>query len=177
MASAETLMHPLRLRIVQFAAARERFTIAELANGMHDVAQATLYRHMRSLTQAKVLQVVGEVKVRALTQHEYALNRDSVVASADGEAGIQNSVYAIIGKLMDDFRTYFSAEQTDPVKDRIFLGINALYLDDEAFEGFIGEVFSVVSKYTQNPSPQGKARMITIVSSPAGQGDTARKEE
>lgn len=78
---------------------------------------------------------------------------------------------------MDDFRIYFSSPNATPLEDRLFLSINSLYLDDAAFESFIEEVFAFVAKYTKQPSPKGKGRMITVVSSPAEKINTSREEE
>lgn len=168
MVPVDTVMHPIRLRIIQYAAERESFTVADLAVGMKDVPQTSLYRNVRALASAGVLEIIDGIKVRGTIQQVYTLNRQSMVPDGDVAGGeIQTSVYAILGRLMNDFQSYFAAKGSDPIADRLFLSMNTLYLNDDAYEVFIEEMYAVVAKYLKQPSTDGKSRMLTIVSSPA----------
>ena len=59
MASADLLLHPVRLRIVQAFLGDRALTTAELGTELPDVPPASLYRHVGVLVEGGVLAVVG----------------------------------------------------------------------------------------------------------------------
>ncbi|QMW65403.1 helix-turn-helix domain-containing protein [Mumia sp. ZJ1417] len=69
---ADVVMHPVRLRIVQQLGGR-RLTTAQLREALPDVTQATLYRHVATLVEAGILEVVGERRVRGAVERTLAL--------------------------------------------------------------------------------------------------------
>jgi len=77
-AATNVLTHPVRLRIVLALVGDRQLTTAEIAEELPDVPIASLYRHIGSLFDAGVLEVVSERKVRAMTERTYGL----VVANA-----------------------------------------------------------------------------------------------
>ena len=77
-AATNVLTHPVRLRIVLSLVGDRQLTTAEIADELPDVPIASLYRHIGSLFDAGVLEVVSERKVRAMTERTYGL----VVANA-----------------------------------------------------------------------------------------------
>jgi hypothetical protein len=77
-AATNVLTHPVRLRIVLSLVGDRQLTTAEIAEELPDVPIASLYRHIGSLFDAGVLEVVSERKVRAMTERTYGL----VVANA-----------------------------------------------------------------------------------------------
>ncbi len=76
--TANVLSHPVRLRVVLALLGDRQLTTAQLAKELQDVPIASLYRHLASLYNAGVLEVVSERKVRAVTERTYGL----VVANA-----------------------------------------------------------------------------------------------
>src|SRR4051812_49625002 len=60
MATADLLLHPVRLRLVQAFLGDRTLTTADLRAALPDVAPATLYRHVGVLAGAGVLAVAGE---------------------------------------------------------------------------------------------------------------------
>ena len=56
---ADTLLHPVRLRIVQALVGRQ-LTTQQLKDELSDVAQASLYRHVARLVDAGLLHVTDE---------------------------------------------------------------------------------------------------------------------
>ena len=73
MASAELLLHPVRLRIVQAFLGDRALTTSQLAAELSDIPPGSLYRHVALLTKAGVLQVVAERRVRAVIERTYIL--------------------------------------------------------------------------------------------------------
>lgn len=69
---ADVVMHPVRLRILQAVNGVE-LTTADLRKTLPEVAQATLYRHVAALIDARVLTVVDERRVRGATERTLAM--------------------------------------------------------------------------------------------------------
>jgi Bacterial regulatory protein, arsR family. len=64
MASSEILLHPVRLRIVQAFLGDRALTTSQLAAELDDVPAASLYRHVALLSDAGVLRVAAERRIR-----------------------------------------------------------------------------------------------------------------
>src|SRR6266508_2535649 len=73
MATADLLLHPVRLRIVQAFLGDRALTTSALSAELADVPTASLYRHVARLVDAGVLQVVAERRVRGALERTYVL--------------------------------------------------------------------------------------------------------
>src|SRR5687768_15745956 len=71
--SADLLLHPIRLRVLQALAGGRRLSPGELAVELDDVPTASLYRHIKTLADAGVLAVVEERPARGTPQRVYTL--------------------------------------------------------------------------------------------------------
>ena len=173
----ELIIHPARMRIVQYAANHGCVTVAQIAKALPDISKATLYRHVRVLSENEVLQVVGQEKIRGTYEQSYSLNLEKIKPTGnETKAEMQSLVYFMLANLIESFREYFVTETSNPIQDKLFASTNTFYLDDSQFDAFIQEIYAPVEKYLQAPAQiNGKSRMITIVSSPAMQEES--KEE
>src|ERR1039457_2860534 len=86
MATADLLLHPVRLRIVKAFLGDRALTTAQLAAELDDVPAGSLYRHIAILTRAGVLQVVAERRIRGAVERTYTL-RLLAARIGPGEAG------------------------------------------------------------------------------------------
>src|SRR6202451_3828398 len=75
MASADLLLHPVRLRIVKAFLGDRALTTVQLAAELDDVPAGSLYRHIALLTKAGVLQVVAERRVRGAVERTYTMRQ------------------------------------------------------------------------------------------------------
>ena len=82
MASADLLLHPVRLRIVQAFLGDRALTTSGLRTELSDVPAASLYRHVARLVAGGVLAVVTERRVRGALERTYVLR-----TSAAGKKG------------------------------------------------------------------------------------------
>ena len=82
MASPDVLQHPVRLRIVQALLGDRSLTTAQLADELPDVPKPSLYRHVAALSQAGVLVVTGERRVRGAVERSFRLEPDAASAGA-----------------------------------------------------------------------------------------------
>ena len=73
MATADLLLHPVRLRIVEAFLGDRALTTTQLRAELPDVPAGSLYRHVAKLVDAGVLSVVGERRVRGAVERTYVL--------------------------------------------------------------------------------------------------------
>lgn len=72
---AEIVMNPVRQRIFQYLLLHETGTVKEIRKALPDVPGASLYRHMKLLTESGILTVVGENRIRGTVESIYGLNK------------------------------------------------------------------------------------------------------
>lgn len=166
---ADVVLNPVRMRIIQYAARHQPVTVDMMASALSDISKPTLYRHVKVLVENEILLVVGEKKKRGTYEQSYSLNLSKVTSTGqESSEDMEALVYSILAKLIEDFRQYFSQEGAKPVEDKLFVGVNTLYLDDSSFDRFVHDIYEVVSRYIQAPvGKEAKVRMISMISSPA----------
>ncbi|WP_262849686.1 helix-turn-helix domain-containing protein [Mumia quercus] len=144
----DVVTHPVRLRIVQQLGGR-RLTTAELREALPDVTQATLYRHVASLVEAGILEVVGERRVRGAVERTLALGERMAHVDHDelqmmSDAQLRTAFLTFLGDVSGAFDR--SVAHEDPTT-RDFLGFGAtpLYVttdDLAAIQAGLGELLA-----------------------------------
>src|SRR5699024_8579205 len=122
---AETIAHPVRLRIIQQLGGRS-LTTAQLREALPDVTQATLYRHVRALLDAELLTVVEERKVRGALERTLALGEQMAHVDQEGlramsAAQLREAFLVFLGGLAEDFDRLRSEEHTSELQSRFDL--------------------------------------------------------
>lgn len=161
---AEIVMNPVRQRIFQYLLVHETGTVKDIRKALTDIPSASLYRHMKILTDNAVLTVVGENRIRGTVESIYQLNKSALeINDADG-AGVQMALLSICAS----FAKYFAGGHADPRKDMLMLTTCTLKLTDEDFMSFLSEINRLALKYMDIEVRQGsKTRQITLISAPA----------
>ena len=70
----ETILHPVRFRIIQRFLDGQSKTTKMLAKELKDIPQATLYRQLDALVKAEVLIITEENPIRGTVEKLYSLN-------------------------------------------------------------------------------------------------------
>ncbi len=83
MTTADLLLHPVRLRIVQAFLGDRALTTSALIAELGDIPAASLYRHVARLVNAGVLAVVAERRVRGALERTYVLRLAAASIGAD----------------------------------------------------------------------------------------------
>ena len=161
---AEIVMNPVRQRIFQYLLVHETGTVKDIRKALPDVPSASLYRHMKILTDNAVLTVVGENRIRGTVESIYQLNKSALeIDDADG-AGVQMALLSSCAS----FAKYFAGGHADPRKDMLMLTTCTLTLTDEDFMSFLSEINRLALKYMDIEVRKGsKTRQITLISAPA----------
>jgi len=115
-ASADLLLHPVRLRIIKAFLGDRALTTAQLAAELADVPPGSLYRHVARLTQAGILQVVAERRIRGAVERTYVLRLVAAqVGIAEAAAMTRDqhaqAFMAFVAGLLVDFDRYLEASR------------------------------------------------------------------
>ncbi len=167
MEMAEIVMNPVRQRIFQYFLLHETGTVKELRKALPDIPSASLYRHVKILTDHSILVVVGENRIRGTVESIYQLNKSAMEVEDESGNAVQMSLLSICAS----FARYFSRGNADPKKDMLLFTNCTLVLTDEEFSGFLSEINEIALKYMKvEASEKSKTRQITLISAPADEG-------
>jgi hypothetical protein len=172
MATADLLLHPVRLRIVQAFLGDRTLTTADLRTELTDVPAATLYRHVGVLAEAGVLAVVGERKVRGAAERSYRLVTEAASVGATEAAAMsvddhRRAFATFVAALLADFDRYADAAAgpgLDPAADGVGYRQVALWLDDEEFTALVTELREVLTaRLALGPDGVRRRRIVSQV--------------
>jgi hypothetical protein len=163
--SADLLLHPVRLRIVQAFLGDRALTTSQLSTELSDVPAASLYRHVARLVGAGVLQVVAERRVRGAVERTYVLRLAAArVGVADIEAmsadDYRQMFMAYTAGLLGDFDRYLQRSDVDLLRDGVAFGIEGLWLDDAEFAGMMRDLYRVLEPLRANAPKAGRRRRL-----------------
>lgn len=165
MASADLLLHPVRLRIVQAFLGDRALTTTALAAELPDLPAASLYRHVARLVDAGVLVVVAERRVRGALERTYVLRlsaaqlgpTDAAAMNADDH---RQAFIAFVAGLLGDFDRYLASGEPDLVRDGVGYRMGAMWLDDTELAEFARDLVNVVQARLANPPAPGRRRRV-----------------
>jgi hypothetical protein len=173
--SADLLLHPVRLRIVQAFLGDRALTTSQLSAELSDVPAASLYRHVARLVSAGVLQVVAERRVRGALERTYVLRLAAArVGVADLETmttdDYRQMFMAYTAGLLGDFDRYLQRGDVDFLRDGVAFAIEGLWLDDAEFAGMMRDLYRVLQPLRANAPRAGRRRrLLASVLLPAGE--------
>ncbi|HUY97349.1 MAG TPA: helix-turn-helix domain-containing protein [Verrucomicrobiae bacterium] len=173
MATADLLLHPVRLRILQAFLGERALTTTQLAVELADVPTGSLYRHVAQLTRAGVLQVVAERRVRAVVERTYTLRLLAAQVGAGEAAGMTpgehaHAFMAFVAGLLADFDRYLAAGRPDLLRDGVSYGMSAMWLTDAEHSEFLRDVRALIQpRLAQAPAPGRRRRLVSSVMLPA----------
>ncbi len=132
---ADTLLHPVRLRIVQVLVGRQ-LTTQQLKEELSDVPQASLYRHVARLLDVGLLHVTEERAVRGGIERTYAVIESNVelgpAAFESATADDHLRYFAtFVGSLVSGFERYLRSVESDRGPERVLYEQIPLWLTDD----------------------------------------------
>ncbi|MGY1669357.1 helix-turn-helix domain-containing protein [Geodermatophilus sp. SYSU D00710] len=174
MATADLLLHPVRLRVVQALLGDRTLTTGELHAELPDVPVATLYRHVGVLADAGVLEVVSERRVRGSTERTFRL---VVTAASVGPAEAaamtpdehRRAFGTFVAALLADFDRWVARAADapggpDPARDGVGYRMTGLWLDDDEFAGLLDDVRAVLrARLGNEPGGDRRRRLVGTV--------------
>jgi hypothetical protein len=165
MASADLLLHPVRLRIVQAFLGDRALTTSDLRAELDDVPPASLYRQVARLVDAGVLMVVAERRVRGAIERTYVLRLVATVIGLDQLAAMtaddhRQAFMAFVAGLLGDYDRYLARGDIDLVRDGVSYRMAALWLDDGEYAGLLRDIARVLQPRLANQPAPGRQRRI-----------------
>jgi hypothetical protein len=175
--SADLLLHPVRLRIVQAFLGDRALTTTQLRSELPDVPAGSLYRHVAMLVNAGVLSVVSERRVRGAVERTYVLRAAAARIGWDEVAKMtpdehRQAFLAFVAGLIRDADRYLARESIDPLRDGASYNVAGMWLDDTEFMEFLRELVTLVQPRLANaPAPGRTRRIFTTVLLPGGESE------
>jgi DNA-binding transcriptional ArsR family regulator len=168
---SDILLHPVRLRIV-LTAAGDEVTTADIARRLPDVPQATLYRHIAKLSDAGILDVVGERQARGAVERTYRVNAAHATIGA-GEASEMSadehfeSFTTFVGILIETYGRYLHAPDSTPATDGVSFRQARLWLNDRELDSLVVDMTTVLDQYLDLPKTVGRTpRLLSTILMP-----------
>jgi hypothetical protein len=183
MASADLLLHPVRLRIVKAFLGDRALTTRQLAAELPDVPAATVYRHVGRLAEAGVLQVVAERRVRGITERTYTLRMLAAQIQPGEVAAMTPEDHAsaflgYVAGLLGDFDRYLATGPVDLRRDGAGYRVAAMWLTDAELADYQRELAAIsLPRLANAPGDGRRRRMLYTIMLPAPEEPGAEKEE
>ena len=166
---ADLILHPVRMKILQTLASGRRKTVQQIAAKLTEVPQATLYRHLKKLLEAKVIEVVEENQVRGTIEKVYALPENNQLVSREEvlKAGPDEHLdyfMKFFASVLMNFEEYIRQPDYDFEKDMVSFRMATLYASDEEYSEFIRKYVELITPLLHNEdAPNRKKRSITNI--------------
>lgn len=165
MATADLLLHPVRMRILQTLFDADPLTTAQLRERLPDIPAATMYRHIAVLADAGVLEVVEERRIRGTVERSYRVSQEQGVVDPAARAAMtrddhRRAFTTFAASLMADFDRYFAHEDADPTSDGVVYRQAAVWLTQEEFAELVGEIESAVVARVGRDRDDGRMRRV-----------------
>jgi hypothetical protein len=171
-ASADLLLHPVRLRIVQSFLGRGSLTTTALRVELPDVPAATLYRQITVLLEGGILEVADERKVRGAVERTLVLHAAAANVTAEDAAAMsvdehRQAFLTFVAALLADFDRYLDRGDIDLARDLVGYRQAAIHLSDSEMADFLADLREVIEPRLRNvAAPDRIRRMITSIVMP-----------
>ena len=172
----ETILHPVRFRIIQRFLDGQSKTAKMLAKELKDIPQATLYRQLDALVKAEVLIITEENPIRGTVEKVYSLNSSAASITNHDVKGLTKEEHLqyflfFTAQLAKGFEAYLQKSDIDYERDGVGYRQVALNLTDEEFLEFLKDLGKVYEKYLKNSSEHNRTkRIISTVIIPEHEG-------
>jgi len=163
MTSADLLLHPVRLRILQAFIPDRSLTTVQLQAELADVPPASLYRHVAKLVTAGVLTVLDERRVRGAVERTYALQTSKATVKPGDLAGLsadehRRMFFTFLAGIIRDFDLYLERGDIDLLRDGISYRLAGMWLTPAEARKLAGELNEILRPATENPPRRGRKR-------------------
>jgi DNA-binding transcriptional ArsR family regulator len=179
-ASADLLLHPVRLRIMQAFLGDRELTTSQLGAELSDVPGPSLYRHVARLVAADVVEVVSEKRVRGAVERTYRLRLSKARITPEELAAMtaddhRQAMLAFVAGLLGAFDRYVdTGGDVDLPRDGVSYSMSGFWLDPDEYAEMLRQLNDILIDRLENtPRPGRTFRTLHAVWIP----DTPAKEE
>ena len=152
----DLLLHPVRIRIVHALGGGATLTTSELCARLPDLAQATIYRHVRLLADHELIRVVGERRARGAIERRYRLNAKSARVDEDEARRMsiddhRRAFAAAMAVLLAEFNGYLNRAGSHPSDDLVGYRQIPVWMSTSELRELIHEVSAAIQRLANNP--------------------------
>ena len=161
----DACLNPVRQRILQVLLEKKEASPAQLLEILSDIPRASMYRHIKILQDAGIIEIAKEIPKRGTLEKYYtiAAPNPAMQSNRDVNQAVQTALMALSG----DFSRYLADEKNDPKKDMLTVAQATLMLSDEEFAEFLTEYSKLLARYISKTAGENrKERRITFLSAP-----------
>ena len=160
------LRNPVVFRIMQTVSATRTATTFAIADSMPDVSRASVYRYCKRMAENDMLETVAEEKIRGQIRRTYALKKVTI----SGDESINDYMSATLLFLREvhkKYEVYFSGNNIDTRRDKLFMVSPDLYLDDPTYNKLCDRLKALLLEYSDvKPLPGSRIRNLYLMSAP-----------
>ncbi len=167
---ADVMLHPVRMRVIQTLLTYKTMTVQQLLEKLDDIPQATMYRHLKQLVDAELIEVVETNKIRGTIEKTYAVKEENLVISEEELADTPAEEHiryfmTYQANLLKEFERYVSAHSAkDFAKDGLGFSQAMLHLTADEMAQFGRELGEVVQRFAQKEStPERRSRTLALI--------------
>lgn len=171
----DCIENPVKTKII-FSLQKGPSTTQDLLKMNNDIPQATLYRALKNMESAGIIQIVSENKVRAIVEKTYGISKefltleDSIVKNNDGEAYFK-LFSAFLIELLKKFEEYSMSKDIDIAGDGSSYTAVPLYGTSEEFVEYSKQIAKILEPAMTRKSKNQKLHtMVTIITPPVKDG-------
>jgi hypothetical protein len=163
MSSADLLLHPLRLRILQTFLGDRTLTTSDLQAELTDIPPASLYRHVAKLVDGGVLSVFSERRIRGAVERTYKLRTTEATVKPRELAGLtpdehRGMFMAFVAGLLREFDRYLERGDVDLVRDGVSYRLTGMWLSSSEAQRLARELNDVLLPRVANTPRRGRRR-------------------
>lgn len=172
---ADLILHPVRMRIIQTLVGGKRLAAQEMIEYLPDVPQASLYRHLKKLVDADLLEIVEENRIRGTVEKVYALpdqvkgfTEEDLLHLSRGEH--MNLFMKFFANVLADYERYLAQDTINLKKDGVGYRQIRFFANEEELMEFGQSMAKAVGKLLENkPAPDRKQRILTTILMPGAE--------
>ncbi len=169
-ARPDTIMHPIRIRIV-LAVQSRRLTAAQIHRLLPDVPLPTLYRHLQRLTEAQIIEIVQTQQTGSNQERVYAAVQSaanlshSEVANASPQEHLRYLTVFVTG-LLSVYDRYLQSAP-DVIADKVMFYAESVYLTDTQYADIRAHLRETIQDaMTQEAQPDARRRTLAAIAFP-----------
>ena len=169
---ADLVIHPMRLQIYQVLA-NQSLTTAEIAQAIPLAPLASLYRHLRILLEAGMIEVKETRLVRGVQEKVYHLAKPPHLTAADVEGLTKEEHFhffsSYTASLLKGYSEYLltSPEPLDLLADQTGFTETTFFASTEEMEEFRSKLVEALRELKRHePAADRRLRKLVIISHP-----------
>ena len=173
----ECFTNPVKCKMLLEINVKGQLTAKELAESCGDIPQTSLYRHLKSMTESRIIKVVDEHQIRGTVEKVYAMADDlsasvkKMIEENNGQAYMLLFTQYMMG-VMQEFKAYTAHEDIDILNDGSGFSLAPVYVTREELIAAMHQIGDILTRLVSNEStPERSLHNIGMIITPPKRPD------